>query len=242
MQSSFSPTSILATSIAIFTASDEIEALTMLLVDPGWPHHPDTAATLDMACLKAEALDHFTARLAQITASLAEKGLAPEVVLSPSNEKQVPTFRQQLAVTIKPCVCPAYKARRLTEQDIGPVYFAVLIRTKTSSAEVVASTLSNFHGYPDNEFSTRIEAVHPKWQRQGVGTGLFRFVETAVEFIANADPFVRVNLGRDAPCTVIESCIDHNAPKWHHEFMKKLQFDCDGRRGDDLVFQKTISL
>jgi hypothetical protein len=237
MQSTFDPTTILHTSIAIFMASPELTDLETFLADPSWPHHSDAASRLSLACLKAKALDLFATKLVQITAALAEKRLSPELVLSPSDD-EASAFRRHLASTIKGCVCPAYKAKRITEQDIGPAYFAVLIRS-SSDRSVIASTLSNFRNYPDNMFVTRMEAVHPTWQRKGVGTSLFRFTEVAVEFLVNADPFVRLNLG-GATSTEIEAYVDHDAPEWHREMMEKMEFEHSGRRGDDIVFSKTI--
>jgi hypothetical protein len=245
----FDPSTIMHASIANFMDSHEIYFLEQLLLmsQPAplllWASRPETAKLLDDVHRKAEALDRFTAKLLGITAALSIKGLNTEFVARPASDEAM-LFERDIASAVQNCVRPAYKVKRaLTESDIAEAYFAVLTTHHHGDKKrVIASALCNFRGYPDNEFATNMEAVHPKWQRKGVATLLFQFTEVVTEFMTAADPFVRLNLGRDTKSIIIRACVDHDAPKWHTEMMEKLGFDCDGRKGNDIEFAKEIQL
>jgi hypothetical protein len=220
---------IITAAITVFLDSNEMRSLdsTPDLI------HLDTAI-LEAICAKAEALESLTTSLAQIATDMACKGLTPQVVF----DNMVPNFQQNTTTEIKTCVQSAY-GQTPRECDIGPAYFAVLIRNKKGN--VIASSLSDFHNYPDNEFTTRMEAVHKEWQRQTVGTNLFRLTEAAVRFLVMADPFVRCNLGKMARFTAIRSRVD-KTPEWHREFMEKMGFEEGEHAKHDVEFCKDIAI
>ena len=225
---------MISAAIAIFTESDEVLMLESLLDNISLLE--DAEKIILAVCNKAESLDTFTAKLAQVTASLSQKGLFPELCLSEGD----PKFKKHMANEIKHCVSSAY-GRKPTDRDIGPAYFAALIRK--DSKTTIASSLCDFRPFPYNELVTRIEAVDKKWQRQQVGASLFKFTESIAEFLMMADGFVRVNLaGIESKVITLKSHVDHDAPEWHSKMMEGLGFEEDGKCDRDVVFSKEIDL
>lgn len=256
MTTSFNPMDLMQSSIANFTSSPEIALLEHLLSDPTWPQHPDAAKLLSIVCINAEALDLFTTKLAKVTAELAQKKLTPEFWYRDDS-----AFDNEVSAAIGNCVKSAY-GRKPQPADIESAYGAVVIRGDKRN-NVIASTLVNFRTHPENTFKMNMEAVQRNWQRKGVATALFKFTEVVVEYLMNADRFVRINLGSGRAsileslkdhaawdqvminlcvgCSLmLESCVDHDAPEWHGVMMHKLGFSYDGCMDDDLIYSMEI--
>jgi hypothetical protein len=231
---SISPQQMISAAIAIFTGSEEVQMLESFLDNLSLLQLEDTEKIIQTVCNKAESLDMFTSKLAQIADSLSQKGLFAELCLSEGD----PKFKKHMVNEIKHCVKSAY-GRKPTDNDIGPAYFAALIRKDDKAT--IASSLCDFRPYPYNELVTRIEAVDKKWQRQQVGTSLFKFTESIAEFLMMADGFVRVNLaGIESKVITLKSHVDHDAPEWHSNMMEGLGFEEDGKCDGDVVFFKEI--
>jgi hypothetical protein len=229
--------------IAVFMQSSEflwLESTSVVLssANPAFfLHQAATAALLEAVCAKAESLDAFTTKLAQLAADLAGKNLTPEFLFD--DDTGAHAFKRKVAVSIQDCVMSAY-GRRLRKRDVGCAYFAVLVRSNEEEAKVIASSLSDFRPFPNNDFTTRIEAVDKKWHRNAVGTSLFKLTEVAVQFLMLADPFVRCNMGKDPSGTTIRSRVDLDAPKWQREFMLKMGFEEGDAGTEDVEFCKTV--
>ena len=108
---------------------------------------------------------------------------------------------------------------------------------------VIACSLADFSPYPSNEFTTRMEAVNKKWQRQQIGMELFHFIELVVQFLMQSDWYVLLSMSGEAQCT-LKAHVDNDAPDWHSDMMEKLGFDEEedsyGWRGD-IVFSKVVT-
>ncbi len=222
------------TAIAIFVRSEGVTMLERSLSSDAanWLDQPDAAALLDAICQQAESLDAFTAKLAQITATLAQKGLVPELYIRDGDKN----FNKKVVKEIKLCVSSAY-GREPTARDIGPAYFAALIR---KDGNVVASSLAHYRN-SYNQLATQIEAVDVKWRRQKVATALFQFIECIARFLMLADGFVCLNLmGVRPKMLTLQSNVDFDAPEWHAAMMGKLGFTEEEESSEDRVFNKDV--
>jgi hypothetical protein len=190
---------------------------------------------MEFLLAKAEQLEHFLDQLLETVSTLKQKGLTPELQLCSSDSN----FQHTICKTITGCLISAYGIQPCPK-DIGPAYLAVVFREKSDS--VVACALADFSPYPSNEFVTRMEAVDKKWQRQQIGTELFRFIELAVQFLMQSDWYVRISMSGETKCTV-KAYVDNDAPDWHSDMMLKLGFDEDEDpyewRGD-IGFSKAV--
>jgi hypothetical protein len=227
------PEEILNLSIGILLGSEDIG----FIESNDWiTQHAECAKRLDRLCETAAWLEKLTAQLVQTKQSLAQKGLRVEVSLSGASAK----FKQVTCRAVKDCLVSAYGIKPST-CDIGAAYFAVLIRDRESN--VVSTALADFRPFPDNEFSTRMEAVDKKWQRQRIATELFIFIDSVVRFLTRADGFVRLNMmGCDPSSMVVKSYVDIDAPEWHSTMLEKFGFTEDegaGWRGD-VEFSKVL--
>ena len=185
---------------------------------------------------KAQHLQHFLDQLHSTVSNLKQKGLTPELALCSSDSN----FKHKICKDIKNCLISAYGIQP-SPADIGPAYFAALIREESGS--VVGCALADFRPYPTNEFVTRMEAVEKARQRQKIGKELFRFMELSIQFLMQVDWYVCINLSGETQCT-LKAYVDTDAPDWHLIMMLNLGFDEDDDpyvwRGD-IGFSKSIA-
>jgi hypothetical protein len=123
--------------------------------------------------------------------------------------------------------------------DVGPAYFAVLIKEKHNN-DVIASALVDFGPFPYNEFVSRMGAVEKPWQNQKVCTELFHFIESSVHFMVLFDDFVGFKLRGKEHCGTIKAFVDSNAPCWQDEMMTKLGFREEEDSEDTLSITKSF--
>lgn len=230
------PERMLHTSIGIFLDSVEEEvsllmsSTTTTANTASWLREEQTCSrTLDAIHKNVTWLEALANQLSEIKASLTEKALTVELRLGEGD----PAFTKATRDDVENCLVSAYGIKP-SPADIGPAYFAVLIR---SDARVIACALTDFRPFPDNEFVTRMESVAKPWQRQKVATELFRFIESSTRFLMKADGFVLLNASDTG--LAIKSCVDNDAPEWHTEMMLKFGFEQeeDGWGGDVAFFK-----
>ena len=231
------PEDILNLSIGTLLSSEDIKFIESIHNGDWITQHDECAKRLERLCETAAWLEKLALQLARTKQRLAQKGLSVELSVSGGDAK----FKQTTCKAVKDCLVSAYGIKP-SASDIGAAYFAVLIRDHESS--VVSAALADFRPFPDNEFSTRMEAVDKKWQGQKVATELFLFIDSAVRFLTRADGFVRLNMmGCDPSSMVIKSYVDIDAPEWHSTMLEKFGFteeDDSGWRGD-VEFYKVLA-
>jgi hypothetical protein len=211
------PEQMLAVSFELFTSSEEYSQLESGL-SISWLQLEQTTETLDTLIQNAAWLENIVTLLS--TSDLSNKSLCAELRLGNGDK----SFKQTTCDDIQDCLVSAYGIKP-SASDIGPAYFAVLVKEKLTS-NVISTMLVDFRPFPYNEFHTRMEAVEKKWQRQKVGTELFKMAECAACFLVKFDPFVAFNLsGEDPAKTTISSCVDVDAPEWQRDMMVKLGFE-----------------
>jgi hypothetical protein len=234
------PNRMLCTMIGMFTESPEVHSLLFeseALDITSWLHNTHATEVIAGVMKRLAWLETFTTQLEGIMQSSKEKELTFELRLRDGDK----TFERTTCRDIQDCLFSAY-GRKLAPKNIGPAYFAVLIRDSTSSA-VIATALADFLPYPDIEFATRMEAVTKSRQRQNIAKSIFIFTEIVVRFLITADGFVQLNMaGLDPSAMTIKSCVDADAPAWHIEMMGKMGFQdtsC-GWNEEEFEFSKSI--
>lgn len=236
------PNDMLSTMIVMFTESPEVVTLLSVLdnITCCWLQNTQATDAIETAMEKLAWLDTFTSQMEGITQSFLQRELTVELRLREGNGGG--GFEHTTCRDIQECLFSAY-GRKLYAKDVGPAYFAVLIRDAKTS-KVIATALADFRPFPDIEFATRMEAVSKPWQGKKVSKGLFTFIEAAVRFLVTIDVFVRMNMsGLEPSAMTIKSCVDADAPEWHCEMMRKMGFQdtsssCDW--ADELEFSKSV--
>jgi hypothetical protein len=236
MQSAtITPYHMLDSAISMFIHSEKVDQLTRLLNNNEWIQGHQASEIIKSVYDKVLWLEQFSEMLAKTVLELSKKGLNAELKLSESDHN----FTSTICNDISDCLISAYGIKP-SVSDIGAVYFAVLFK-EVETHTVIATALVDFRPYPDNEFVTRMEAVEKKWQRQSVGTKLFHFIESSIQFVVLLDGFVRLNLsGEDN--FVIRAYVDSDAPLWQAEMMEKLGFKEEEASYGDTEFFKIIPI
>ena len=229
------PCEMLNAMIGLFTESNEVLMLESS-IETTWLNQTLASDLIAEVEIKLEWLEIFTSRLEVIAQSSKDKKITFESRLREEDCK----FEQSISKEIQQCLFSAYK-RTVCANDIGPAYFAVLIRDAGTSS-VIATALVDFRPFPDIEFATRMEAVTESRQRQHIARSLFIFIEAMVCFLITADPFIRLNMtGLNPRAATIKSYVDADAPMWHGEMLVKLGFeDTSSDWSDELEFSKDL--
>lgn len=229
---SISPQYMVNLAIGAFMESKEVVQIISMPEDSFFDQQ-ESINFIETLYKKASELESFITQIEQVTSTLAEKHLTPQLRLSGTDLN----FQKNITSQIKSCLFSAYGIL-LKSQHVGPAYFAAMIHTNES--KVVAAALADFRPYPDNEFVTRMEGVKKKWQRQSIGRELFRFIECIVRFLIMVDGFVGLNIAGVNEVT-IKSCVDHDAPEWQYKMMLGMGYTQDDDSwGEDVEFSKFI--
>jgi hypothetical protein len=230
---SISPHHMLGSALIAFTNSTTVNQLTRVS-DDDWIQGSQATDVIDAVYNQVLLLERFAELLQKMMEVLSNKGLHPELKICDGDQK----FQSVICKAISNSLISAYGVTP-SLHDVGPAYFAVLIKEKHNN--VIASALVDFRPYPDNEFVSRMEAVEKPWQNQKVGTELFHFIESSVRFMVLLDDFVQLNLRGEEYCT-IKAYVDSDAPCWQDEMMVKLGFSEEDDSEDDIEYYKVIPL
>ena len=230
---SITPHHMLGSAMTAFVRSATVKQLTRL-VDYDLFQGSQATEIINTVYGQVLWLERFAEQLEQTVLVLSKKGLSPELKLCEGDIN----FPSIICNAISNSLFSAYGIKP-SVHDVGPAYFAVLIKEKHNNA--IASALVDFRPYPDNEFVSRMEAVEKPWQNQKVGTELFHFIESSVHFMMLLDDFVGLNLRGEEHC-IIKAYVDSDAPCWQDEMMTKLGFSEEEDSDDDIEYYKIIPL
>lgn len=188
-----------------------------------------------------------------IRATLAARGLECQLLTADQNHtgksepKVYETFAYLLCSEIKALATEAF-GHDLTACDLTDCTWAIVLREIDNPSTIVACVTMRFFSDIPSYFATRVEAVHPKQQRTGLGRLLYECITIWTRFLLLNDPIVTEGILRSKGDYCLVSYIEAGANEddnkaGHGTFLKKLGFvraQHDFQQNEDeIAFQRS---